>query len=77
MQSTSPFTWEDISFYLMRIIVGVKISAPKNTTKVGQLNMGVELSCLKRLLLCPPFYPLSVNFAFEEFQLALGVGTLN
>ena len=35
--------------------------------------MGAELSCLKRLLLCPPFYPLSVTFAFEEFQLSLGV----
>ena len=27
-------------------------------------------SCLKRLLLCPPFYPLSVTFAFEEFHLS-------
>ena len=47
------------------------------STKVRQLNIGVELSCRKRLLLCPPFWPLSVTFAFEESQLSLGVWTLN
>ena len=44
----------------------------RNMKQANQLKSKYEdlASCLNRLLLCPPFYPLSVTFAFEEFHLS-------